>query len=461
MKIVEQNPFRLLGIISNASAKETEESEIKILRYLEVGKSANLKFDITPPLNSIDRTQDLIIQAKNRIHDDFEKLSYSIFWFIKGSSIDKIALDKLSSEKNIEKTLETFKKGSRSFTISKSSFTSIINFSTLEIASYKSHKDKKRFKNAIKYKYQVIQDQKVFLEFEKLLTLKTHKINQNEFKNKFLENTKSLLKEVFPRTNQHNLLLDIFSEDQNIVKELEAQSISDIIEKIKEHTTLYNTFYATKSNQSIHQIIKSKSTILRQAEKVFTEIEPYLKKLKRVAGKNNFQFTNIVDEAYGFVNGTIVLCYNAEMDNLNNKLRENSWDVTTTINKTNFKPYVSMLETAFKNISSINCRIRSTISTNLKNIKKTYNDLEALKIKNGVSRPRVRFNSDNWSSDSYSSSNYNHSSDENFLVSFFKNIFFGIIGFILGLIGIVIQWIIGIAIIAIPLAIIGAILDGC
>ena len=72
MKIIENNPFRILGIISNATAKETNESETFILRYLDIGKSAVLKFDITPPLNSLDSNSEIVKNAKRKIHDSFD-----------------------------------------------------------------------------------------------------------------------------------------------------------------------------------------------------------------------------------------------------------------------------------------------------------------------------------------------------------------------------------------------------
>ena len=77
MKIAENNPFRVLGIISNSSAKETKESETFILRYLDIGKSADLKFDITPPLSHLQRTAEIVKIAKRKIHDDFDKLTHS------------------------------------------------------------------------------------------------------------------------------------------------------------------------------------------------------------------------------------------------------------------------------------------------------------------------------------------------------------------------------------------------
>ena len=82
MKIFEHNPFRVLGVISNSSLAQIHESEKRIKRFLEVGKSATLVFDITPPLNKINRTKELIFEAKNKLHSDTDKLFHSIFWDI-------------------------------------------------------------------------------------------------------------------------------------------------------------------------------------------------------------------------------------------------------------------------------------------------------------------------------------------------------------------------------------------
>ena len=45
MNLIEKNPFRVLGVISNASAKEILESQTFLERYLEVDKSADLGKD--------------------------------------------------------------------------------------------------------------------------------------------------------------------------------------------------------------------------------------------------------------------------------------------------------------------------------------------------------------------------------------------------------------------------------
>ena len=376
MKIVENNPFRVLGIISNSSAKETKESETFILRYLDIGKSANLKFDITPPLNNLERTSEIVKNAKRRIHDDFDKLSYSIFWFVKGSSIDKIALDKLSSEKNIEKALDSFKKGSRSFVVSKISFSSILNFSTLEIASYSSHKDEERLINAIKYKYELIKNKLIFKEFEELITSTSNKINHEDYISKYLENVKELLKEIFPRKDQNKLLLDVFSDDKSLRVEIENQITSSLVESINEKFELFDSIFEIYSEKTNTQIIKSKAKIVSQANKLITDTTSDINTLKRSVGKDNYQFSNLVNELYSRVNASVILCFNKEMEILESAIESG---ITSTISNTSFASYVKVLSEASKAITTINCTIKSTLNENLKVIRKVNGQLLEMK----------------------------------------------------------------------------------
>lgn len=376
MKIVENNPFRVLGIISNSSAKETRESETFILRYLDIGKSANLKFDITPPLNNLERTSEIVKNAKRRIHDDFDKLSYSIFWFVKGSSIDKIALDKLSSEKNIEKALDSFKKGSRSFVVSKISFSSILNFSTLEIASYSSHKDEERLINAIKYKYELIKNKLIFKEFEELITSTSNKINHENYISKYLENVKDLLKEIFPRKDQNKLLLDVFSDDKSLRVEIENQITSSLVESINEKFGLFDSIFNIHSEKTDTQIIKSKAKIVSQANKLITDTTSELNTLKRSVGKDNYQFSNLVNELYSRVNASVIICFNKEMERLESAIESG---ITSTISNTSFASYIKVLSEASKAITTINCTIKSTLNENLKVIRKVNGQLLEMK----------------------------------------------------------------------------------
>ena len=412
MQVIENNPFRILGIISNASAKETKESETFILRYLDIGKSAELKFDITPPLSHLERTSEIVKNAKRNIHDNFDKLTHSIFWFVNGTMVDKIALEKLSSERNIEKSLDSFKKGSRNFVISKTSFSSILNFSTLEIINYSSHKDEERIKNSIKYKYDIIKDQTTFKEFEKLITSTSNKINHKSYIDRYIENTKSLLKELFPRKDQNKLLLDIFAEDESILTEIKGNIVSSLVEEINANITLFSSFFKIQTERTATEIIRSRSSIIKRAKKLVADTRSDLIKLKKAVGKDNYEFSNLINEIYSYINASVILCFNKEMDSLNKKIEINNLSqYGGNVKYPSFKVYVDILEEASKAISSINCPIKDTLNKNLQGIKENHRECQ----KRNREQSGYSYGGSSYGGSSYGGSTYSggSSSDSN------------------------------------------------
>tara|TARA_Y100000813_G_scaffold163114_1_gene123899 strand:+ start:1733 stop:3082 length:1350 start_codon:yes stop_codon:yes gene_type:complete len=408
MQIIENNPFRILGIISNSSAKETQESETFILRYLDVGKSAELKFDITPPLKYIERTPEIVKTAKRKIHDDFDKLTHSIFWFINASMVDKIALDKLTSEKNIEKAIDSFRKGSRNFNVTKNSFSSIINFSTLEIIGYTSHKSEERIKEAIKNKYKVISNELIFKELEKIITSTSDKINHKSFIDRYIENTKDLLKELFPRKDINKLLIDIFSENESIVNDIQEKITSSLVEKIKTNIASFTSFFQIESDKTDDQIIRSRTTIVNRANKLITDTKTDLNKLKRASGADNFQYSNLVNEVYSFVNLAVILCFNKEMDSLNKKIELYN-SIGGSVSYPSFQLYIDILDKSAKTISTVNCTIKSTINNNLTAIKRNHEECQKrkrLEMSNTFSNTQSYSGGSSYSSSSSNETNW-------------------------------------------------------
>lgn len=354
MKIIHNNPFRILGIISNASAKEILEAETYIQRYLEIKKVAELKFDISPPLEKINRTSNTIVNAKNQIHDNCEKLNHSLFWFVNGTSIDKIALKKLSESKDIKLAADTFLKGCKDFKLTKSTFSAILNFTTIELLSYINHQDEKRFSEAIKHKYDIINNKEVFKTFENLITGSIEKINQNDLKEKFIENVKILLSETFLNKNHNDILLNIFSEEKSLFNKIKEDIISNLTEEIKKIHEVFESFLSKQSKKTDNQIIKSKSIILQNAKSLINDTKFLLNQLKKEIGDKSFQYTNLVNDIFTSVNAAVILSYNKEVK---------------TNSNIDCKIYIKLLDQCIDELKNLNCSIKQTIVKNLSVIK--------------------------------------------------------------------------------------------
>ncbi len=116
------NPFRILGVFSNAPQKEITANARKIKRFIEVGKTVEFPSDlnfILPPLN---RTSEMVDNALAALTNAQDKFKYSLFWFVKGDDIDGIALDNLQAN-NLAKAKEIFEK--------RETWSSSLNLSTL------------------------------------------------------------------------------------------------------------------------------------------------------------------------------------------------------------------------------------------------------------------------------------------------------------------------------------------
>lgn len=109
IKAIAENPFRILGVCSNASQKEIIANSRKIKSYLKVGKSISFPLDLDAYLPPVIRTEEAVESALAALTNENDKLVYSLFWFVKNDSFDEIALGHLGAG-NYDKAVEIFSK---------------------------------------------------------------------------------------------------------------------------------------------------------------------------------------------------------------------------------------------------------------------------------------------------------------------------------------------------------------
>ncbi len=121
--IISQNPYRILGVLSNSPLKERVGNLNRLVAFAKVGKEVVFPNDFATILAEKPvRTPDSITAANTAITLDKDQLKYALFWFISGSPIDNIALKHLQAG-NREKAEEIFQK--------KETYSSLINSGVL------------------------------------------------------------------------------------------------------------------------------------------------------------------------------------------------------------------------------------------------------------------------------------------------------------------------------------------
>ena len=108
-EIISNNPFRILGVWTNAKQAEIVRNVSRTKAYLNVGKNVDLPMDMSSFLSAMDRTVDKIQAAYASINLPTDKLRCSLFWFCNASAIDDIGLNNLISG-DAEKALSIFSK---------------------------------------------------------------------------------------------------------------------------------------------------------------------------------------------------------------------------------------------------------------------------------------------------------------------------------------------------------------
>lgn len=92
MKIIQNNPYRIAGILSNASAKEIHKQKGKIKAFVKVGKEIKSDYDFLF-LGNISRTEDSINKAFSNVQQNQDKVNNALFWFLNASPFDNTAFE--------------------------------------------------------------------------------------------------------------------------------------------------------------------------------------------------------------------------------------------------------------------------------------------------------------------------------------------------------------------------------
>jgi hypothetical protein len=108
MNLINNNPYRILGIPLTATEREIAKQINTLATYAEMGKVKSLETDF-PFLPAVTRTPEAIDEAKKQIEQSESKLLYSLFWFWKNNSADELALEVLK-EGNTNKAIAIWEK---------------------------------------------------------------------------------------------------------------------------------------------------------------------------------------------------------------------------------------------------------------------------------------------------------------------------------------------------------------
>lgn len=94
-KLFSYNPYRILGVYSNSPKKDVLSNLNKMKAFLKVGKNVSFPLDLPHFLPSIDRDEAIVSSAQASIELPMDQIKHTLFWFMKATPLDEIALNHL------------------------------------------------------------------------------------------------------------------------------------------------------------------------------------------------------------------------------------------------------------------------------------------------------------------------------------------------------------------------------
>lgn len=133
MNVIKNNPYRIAGILSNATERELQKQKTKIKAYIKVGKEIKTDFDFQI-LDGISRTEESVNKAFSKIEQSQDKVNYSLFWFLNVSPFDNTALEYLKNGDN-EKAIEIWERVTNDKEVNSKNFSAFNNLGTYKLLS--------------------------------------------------------------------------------------------------------------------------------------------------------------------------------------------------------------------------------------------------------------------------------------------------------------------------------------
>lgn len=367
MKLIENNPFRVLGVKANATPSEMRQQGNLIAQYLKIGQSAKLDFDITPPLSPLVRTKEMIDLQGSRIHSTEDKILHSLFWFIEANAIDKIALKHLTGSKDIDKALSDFGKGCRGFVAGPDSYSAMLNYSTLQIIAFRQHKDLGKLKDAIAHKFSIVSDTQSLGHLKKLVASDGMNTSVQRILELAMPKLKELLKELVPSKNTDKLLLEIFKSNTVIYPGLRNQVIDAMVSRINRlvDNTEAEREKALKGSYAPSML----KDVPALGDLLLDEVKAPLKELEDLLGKSDPAYTDALQKVCQEVNYCSIVPFNKMMSELNGTEGKANEKIRAAAD---ISAIVNLYSRAKEHLVGISIPIKETLLGNLEGISRFH-----------------------------------------------------------------------------------------
>lgn len=275
MKLIQDNPYRIAGILANASEKDLQKQKSKITKYASIGKQVDSEYDF-PFLGKTDRSENSITKAFSSIEQNQDKVSNSLFWFLKANTFDETAIIYLINGDK-EKAVEIWEKVTNGKEVTSKNFSCFNNLSTLKLLG----DSKKETKEGIEAKLKLIESTS-FVDYVHTVADQTYTIDKNKQAEAFVNEVLKQLKGKYSSTD----ILQLFSNCNGTTQKYLSQKFTEEpLHKIE------STIETCKKNRKAN-----KGNSYEFGLKLYTNTKEDLSLLKTILGTNDLKYKALADQ---------------------------------------------------------------------------------------------------------------------------------------------------------------------
>ncbi|MCH8491114.1 MAG: hypothetical protein LAT81_14460 [Oceanicaulis sp.] len=275
MKLIQDNPYRIAGILANASAREVIRQKGRITRSAGIGRHIESEFDFSF-LNAVDRTdQNEVSKAFAGIEQNQDKVSHSLFWFLKTNTFDETAINYLINGDR-EKAVEIWEKVTYAKEITSRNFSCFNNIGTLKLLG----ESKQELQEGIEAKIKLIESP-TFENFGQTVADQTYTIDNQKQTEKFVDDILKQFKGKYSSADT----LKLFSNCSGTIQKYLLQKFTgEPLHKIE------NQIESTKNIRK-----SKKSGAYELGLKLFMNCKNDLECLKSLLGTRDLKYKMIAD----------------------------------------------------------------------------------------------------------------------------------------------------------------------
>lgn len=274
MKLIQDNPYRIAGILANSSEKELQKQKSKITKYASIGKQVDSELDF-PFLGNIDRSESSITKAFSGIEQNQDKVSHSLFWFLKANTFDETAINYLINGDK-DKAVEIWDKVTNGKEVTSKNFSCFNNIGTLKLLS----NSKDEIKEGLEAKIKLIESPN-FADFVHTVADQTYTIDNQKQAKKFVDD---LLKQFNGKYSSSDTLKLFSNCNGTTQKYLSQKFTEEPIHKIE------SQIESTKNKRKTN-----KSGAYELGLKLFVNCKDDLATLKSLLGTSDLKYKMIAD----------------------------------------------------------------------------------------------------------------------------------------------------------------------